>query len=102
MTPRVTVYKGQTLTLPATRLDDAGMGRTLVGTVVTAWLGTDQFALPVDVVVTDAAKGEYVFSRAVAGTATWPVGVWALYVQYAEGAEVTPELACLLDVRVAT
>lgn len=102
MTPRVTVYKGQTFTLPAQRLDDAGAPRSMVGTVTTAWLGTDAFQLPVDIVVTNAAQGLYAFGKVPTGTAAWPVGVWALYVQYADGAVVVPELACLLDVMVAT
>jgi hypothetical protein len=101
MTPRITVYQAMDFLLPATRLTDVGAPRSLVGTGVSAWLGTDQFQLPVDIVVTQALAGEYAFSRPRAVTATWPIGVWALYVEYVDAGLATPELACLLDVRVA-
>lgn len=101
MTPRITVYQGEDFLLPATRLTDTGGPRSVVGTDITAWIGTDQFQLPVEVVVTQALAGEYAFSKARAATATWPIGVWALYVEYVDAGLATPELACLLDVRVA-
>lgn len=101
MTPRVTVYKGETFTLPATRLDAAGAPRTLLGTVLTAWVSTDAFQLPVDALVTNAVLGEFAFGRVPTGTATWPVGVWALYVKYVDAGVEDVEIAALLDVRVA-
>jgi hypothetical protein len=101
MTPRITVYQGEDFLLPATRLTDAGAPQSLVGTGVTAWLGTDQFQLPVEIVVTAAPVGEYAFSKPRAATATWPIGVWALFVEYVDAGLATRELACLLDVQVA-
>lgn len=101
MTPRVTVYQGEDFLLPATRLTDSGLPRSLLGTDVVAWLGTDHFQLPVEIVITAAPVGEYAFTKARAVTAAWPIGVWALYVQYTDAGLAVPELACLLDVRVA-
>jgi hypothetical protein len=101
MTPRITVYQGEDFLLPATRLTESGVPRSLVGTGVTALLGTDQFQLPVEVIVTQALAGEYAFSKPRAATAAWPIGIWALYVEYVDAGLAVPELACLLDVRVA-
>ena len=100
MTPRVIVYKGATFKLPATRLNAAGAARSMVGTVTTAWVGTDAFQLPVEIVVTSAGNGEYLFGQVPAGTVTWPVGVWALYVQYIDAGVEEIEIVALLDVRV--
>lgn len=101
MTPRVTVYKGSTFNLAARWLDTAGAPRPLAGVVVTAWMGTDAFALPVGTLATNAVLGDYVFNALPAAVATWPVGVWALYAQYEIAGVVTKELACLLDVQEA-
>jgi hypothetical protein len=83
MIPTLTLYRGATFDLPAEYLDDEGLPKPLTGVTITAWFQTsDGTVVPVLTPISNAAEGIYNYRQEKAVTATWPKGVWPLYVTY--------------------
>lgn len=79
----ITHFKGATLALDATHIDQAGEAAPLTGVTVTAKLHpANAPAITLDVTVVDAAAGTYRIGASAAATAAWPRGTHPLHVTY--------------------
>lgn len=93
----VEFFQGATFQLEGAYVDDDGAARSLTGVAVDAALRTAEGAFPITVTVIDAASGRY---RLEADTATWPRGLWPLFISYAAASKVDIEQPCSVRVRV--
>ncbi len=103
MIPTLTLYRGETFDLPAEYLDDDSLPKSLVGEIVTAWFQTsDGTVVPVLTPISNALGGIYSLRQEKAVTATWPKGVWPLYVKYDQAGatgNARIELVTLLQIK---
>lgn len=84
-------YRGATLTIAATRLGPDAQPTSVLGTVITAWVQTRDAQIAMIVVVTDAIAGDFTLNMDEAVTATVPLGIWPVFVQYMDAGDVEKE-----------
>jgi hypothetical protein len=81
-------YRGATLTIAATYLGPDALPASVAGKVITAWVQTRDAQIAMVVVVTNVALGQFTLNMDEAVTATVPLGIWPVFVQYAGAGDV--------------
>lgn len=83
------IKRGDTLLQDGVAQQDDGSVFDLTGSTVTSQVRTvqDTLVADLDVVITDAAQGEFTLGATAAATATWPVGKLLCDVKWSDGSD---------------